>query len=313
MSWFKAMTFSEVASDDPCFEDWIRYPHFVFEQKMDGFRVLTEWTPRVGAKFYRANGEIFTYAAATQHLPGISAALDAAVKGSTHAVLDGELMIRTGEYLLFDILLSEGAPAYSAGFETPYGERRKVLERIFPSERILKTPLGIIHSAYSSAGKRRLFEQVREVGEGIVIKDLRGLYECGKRVNHVKKLKFVKTADVVVTEVRGSGGVATSFTYGVMSPWGYCLGPLGEGKGDVLISSEGDLIALQELGRCAIANKASVKVGDVIEISYLYREPRSGGIIQARMLKVRDDKAPKDCTIDQFPKYSREMRSISEN
>lgn len=310
VSWIRAMTFSEVAIDDPRIEEWIHYPYFVFEQKMDGFRVLTEWTPQT-SMFYRANGEIFRYAAATQHLPSVSAALNAVVENSTHVVLDGELMVRTGEYLLFDILLSEGTSAYSAGLTTPYGERRNVLERLFPSDRVLGTPLAVIPSAYSPSVKRRLLEQVRDAGEGIVIKDLRGLYEPGQRVRHVKKLKFVKTADVVVTEVRGSGGVATSFAYGVISPWGYSSGPSGEGKGDVLIDSDDGLVMFQELGRCAVADRSPVKVGNVIEIAYLYREPRSGGIVQARMLRIREDKAPRDCTIDQFPKYSREMRHIS--
>jgi hypothetical protein len=40
-------------------------------------------------------------------------------------------------------------------------------------------------------------------------------------------------------------------------------------------------------------------------VAYLYREPETGGLVQPRMMRVREDKSPAACTLAQFPAYSR--------
>ncbi len=117
-------------------------------------------------------------------------------------------------------------------------------------------------------------------------KQLDSLYEPGKRVKHSVKIKFTKTADVVVTRsTRGrneAGRETGAFAFAVQNA-----------KGE-----------MRQMGSCSAIGKPEVKVGDVIELAYLYRAG-DGLLVQPRMIKVRADKVPADCTIDQFPTYSK--------
>ena len=62
-----------------------------------------------------------------------------------------------------------------------------------------------------------------------------------------------------------------------------------------------------------IGKDLSIEIGDVVEVSYLYREP-GGSIVQPRIMRKRwdsrsqsGDKRPEECTDDQFKPYSREV------
>jgi hypothetical protein len=68
---------------------------------------------------------------------------------------------------------------------------------------------------------------------------------------------------------------------------------------------------LTPVGSCSLIGKPAVEVGDVIAVAYLYRDAK-GGLIQPRLVSVRrpEEKRPEDCTMEQFPLYSRKALAI---
>jgi ATP-dependent DNA ligase len=261
------------------------------EQKMDGTRSMVSITS-VDATWV-AGGT--THAAAKMHHPVLSALLFDHLrfdKDGDEIVLDGELMIRTGEFYVFDVprLILDGNVIVND--TTPHFKRREVLERLFdlwnahhPQERIKLLP-----QARTEAEKRALLKAVdEEGGEGIVLKDLLAPYVIG-RTRNVMKVKFVKTADVVVTgstRSRNDAGRETgAFKFSVME--------------------NGQMIPM---GSCSAIGKPDAQPGDVIEVAYLYRD-ETGGLVQPRMTRIREDKTPEECGMDQFPTYSRKAVSL---
>jgi len=89
------------------------------------------------------------------------------------------------KYEVFDVL-GIGNPLNKINL--PLKERFKGLEfehtRLLPNEKISE-----------------VLEQAKiNNGEGIIVKDLNGLYECSKRSHNWKKLKFFKEVDIIVTK-----------------------------------------------------------------------------------------------------------------
>lgn len=301
---FQAMKFCEV--DAGLVEHLIDNPRVVFEQKFDGTRVFAEVFGRTGASgpfawFFQSSGKPLAHSAAVQHLEPIREELMRQFEDVDMALLDGELMIRTGEYRLFDcprIIYPENPDGSSSSLDhgpgAAFATRREALVR--HSWPVGSKPMvGYVAQAKSSASKRRLFEAVRSVGgEGIISKDVLAPYEEGKRVKHTVKIKFVKTADVIVLEVDRPDAKHGHFVFGV------AVSLIGKGVEVV----NGQLV--QILGKCSAIGKPEARRGDVIEVAYLYREPESGGLVQPRMMRIREDKDPAECTIDQFPAYSRD-------
>ena len=281
-----AMTFKEIDLDqtEAVFTD----PDIAIEQKVDGTRALCVIETRgdvTSIRFLARSGAVLKHSAATQHLDRIKwALLDGLPLADGEIVLDGEVMIDTGEYVLFDLPYFKGDGSEYVVPEMPYRERRAALATLAAN---LDRPIRLGESARTTEAKVALFEAVRDSGgEGVMAKSLRAPYEPGKRVKHSVKIKFVKTADVVVTDSsrgRNDAGRETgAFAFGAYDESG----------------------AFVALGSCSAIGKAEVQIGDVIEVAYLYR-PESGGLVQPRMLKVRDDREPESCTLEQFPTYSK--------
>ena len=140
-----------------------------------------------------------------------------------------------------------------------------------------------------------------------MVKDLQAPYEEGKRVKHSVKVKFVKTADVIVTKVtrdrNEAGREVGSFYFGAYRE---CHDTTYHNPGatESCPTCMGTGWEFKDLGSCSAIGKPETKVGDVIEVAYLYR-PDNGALVQPRMMRVRDDKDPIDCTFDQFPTYSK--------
>jgi ATP-dependent DNA ligase len=292
------MRFHEV--DEANIDDLITDPDVVFEQKMDGTRVLVVVT-RDGVEFRQSGGQPLAHAAAVLHVASVTAAFkpvhEDMVRTGGEAVFDGELLIRTGILYLFDLpFLSYGrTPVVTT--EKPFIRRRSHLENF--EEFFDGSCVQIVRQARGVMAKRNLFEAVRASNaEGIIAKSKHAPYEPGKRVKHTVKVKLVKTADVIVTAVDRPDPKHGSFTFGVVASIentqaGTDFLPIGDVWVDVL-------------GKCSAIGKPEAKVGDVIEVAYLYREPSSGGLVQPRMMRIREDKAPAECTIEQFPDYTRE-------
>lgn len=294
-----AMRFHE--ADEQDVQDWIDDPDIVFEQKMDGTRVLAIIT-KDGVDFRQSAGRPLTHAAAKVHLPALTVALgNLMLDTEGEMVLDGELLTRSGRLYLFDMphLDFGGEPLVKV--RHPFRYRRSMLAASLSGD-VAGSCVTVVPQARSAVAKRGLFEAVREQnGEGVIAKHLGEPYEPGKRVRHTAKIKLVKTADVIVTAVERPDARHGSFTFGVVAAVpidapGY-VGLGEQGPGQVLV---------QVLGKCSAVGKAEARVGDVIEVAYLYREQGTGGLVQPRMVRKRMDKGPAECTVEQFPQYSRE-------
>ena len=96
------------------------------------------------------------------------------------------------KYEVFDVL---GIGQATNKIHLPLKDRIIELEKLFENKTFEHTRL-------------LPYEKISEVlqkakdnkGEGIIVKDLNGKYECGKRHDNWKKLKFFKEVDIIVTK-----------------------------------------------------------------------------------------------------------------
>jgi hypothetical protein len=127
-------------------------------------------------------------------------------------------------------------------------------------------------------------------GEGIIVRDQEAPYESGRRTSALRKAKFIKTMDVVVT-ARGRDG-KDNLSIGVYD-------------GDRLVDL-GTVTAMAGDG-------PTLQVGQVCEVRYLYAHlsPDGPRLIQVTMPRLRTDKLPAECTLDQARWLSRTVVSWS--
>jgi ATP-dependent DNA ligase len=283
------MNYSEVTLSDV--ESAIADSNVAMEQKVDGTRSLvvvrSNGGDEVRVQFLGRGGTALTHAAAKVHFPTIAEVLIPNFTLEGEAVLDGEILFDQGRYVIFDLPYLRIKDTEMVRPTDAYRTRRQFLGPLtgFMNPEVVSAN----RTEWTEEGKRALFESARLNGsEGVMLKDLDSPYEPGKRAKHSRKVKFVKTADVVVTgSTRGrneAGRETGAFSFAAY-----------DGTG-----------SLKSLGSCSAIGKPQVEVGDVIEVAYLYRA-LTGGLVQPRMLKVRTDKRPEDCTLDQFPLYSKEV------
>jgi ATP-dependent DNA ligase/DNA-binding MarR family transcriptional regulator len=187
---------------------------------------------------------------------------------------DGELL---DELWLFDLPVANDV----VGPSMPYEFRLSVLERFFASWRP-DPVVRLLPTARTQWAKRSLVDQVLSSGhEGVIFRELGAPYVSGKRSRRMLKAKAVKTVDCVVT------GVAVE----------------GRNNCHVALFEQGHLI---EVGSCAMLGKPVVVPGDVVEVKYLYADTNRR-LVQSAFLRVRDDKAPTECTIDQLAYTNRSV------
>lgn len=248
-------------------EALIADPRWVMEQKMDGVRVMAHITPGKPVEFIGRNGKPVKFAAAAKWFPKLVKHLPVP---DYPVIVDGELMIEDGEYRVFD-LVQPGRE------DTPYALRRIDLHTLVSENQMVR----FVEIAFSEKEKRDLLARVQNGGgEGVMLKDVTATYQS-RRVQTGLKFKFVKSADVVVTKWEKPDVNHGTASFGV-----YVDG------------------VLTEVGACSLIGKEAVEVGDVIEVNYLYVGD-GGRIYQPRMMRRRTDKAATDCTLSQFPAYSR--------
>lgn len=301
----KAMTFGSSKVDD--IESLIEDENLVLEQKYDGTRALCVVRRDVNGldiQFLARNGHPLKHTAATQHIEGIKRSLHDHFPKFGETVLDGEIMIDSGAFILFDLPYMEVEGQVIVKPEMPYRERRQYLGAMGA---MFYEPVSVGHMALNPEEKRTLFQAVMDSnGEGVMAKSLVSPYNEGKRVKHSLKVKFVKTADVVVLSVRRErneeGREIGSIAFGV---YGECRDCTGQPMvGGPCSACEGKGVVLKPLGKCSPIGKPHCEPGDVIEVRYLYRQA-GGALVQPTMLMVREDREPESCGFDQFKDYSK--------
>lgn len=182
-------------------------------------------------------------------------------------IVDGELI--DGVLWVFDVLHIDGNLQ-----RLPLSERRVVLNAIPETEVLRRIP-----QAVTTAEKKALFAEAQARSyEGVILKKASSIYECGRRTPEWLKAKFVVTADVIVLTVEDDGKESASFG---------------------VVGDDGKTIV--EIGRCSLIGKPQVIPGDVIEVRYLYaNNPAAPRLFQPTLMRVRDDKKPPECLIDQI-------------
>lgn len=243
---------------------FVRDPFWALDQKGDGERRLV-----VAGK-----GELLSLnrdgiPASTRLSPAIAAELNRFRGLTVPIVFDGELIGDT--FWLFDLPI---APGLTVNDE--YRVRRTALNSIVAT---LDSPVvRILPVAWDEDAKQRLVDAVVEAGgEGFVAKHIQSIYEPGLRGRRWVKVKLTKDVDCVVTAISPTGK---------------------ENMVVVMYDADGKEVEVGEVTRLA-GDGAKVKVGDVIAVKLLYATV-DNRLFQPTLPRIRTDKRPEECTIDQL-------------
>jgi ATP-dependent DNA ligase len=321
-----------------------REPGLLYEPKWDGFRCVV----------FRDGGEIELGSRndrpLTRYFPEVQAALLAVLP--TRCVVDGEVVVVTGDGLDFEALqqrihpaasrigrLAAETPASFVAFdilalgdrdltERPFQERRRALEAAIPGNDrgVHVTP--VTDDADLADDWFRRFEGAGF--DGVMAKPADGPYRQDQRT--MRKVKHQRTADCVVAGFRwhkdGEGigslllglyddagalhnvGVATSFTAARRRELVDEVAPLREGALEghpwrawaEAEAHDGSTLMPGAPSRWNATKDLTwepLRPERAVEVRY---ENLQGGRFRhaSRLLRWRDDKAPRDCTYDQL-------------
>lgn len=243
------------------------------EQKLDGHRLLVDVHGGVLVAHNR-NGSPYS-----KRLPPL---LDSLPPLSGRWVFDGELL--SEEFWVFDVLVA----ADTVVWMRPFVQRRELLARLAP---LLKKSVRLLPSTRDTEEKLRLaMEALRSRAEGLMLKRADGLYQLGARSPKMLKAKFTYTADVIVTE----------------------LGRDGKDNAVLSMVREDDAeVSLVEVGAASTLGKPfTLRVGDVVEVRFLYATA-DDRLYQPRLVRLREDKHPRECTRDQLQYASKGVLNLT--
>jgi DNA ligase-1 len=284
------------------------------EWKLDGIRI----------QIHRRGGEIRIYTRnlneITEALPGIAAAVRALPV--TDAVLDGEAlwMAEHGPAafqdtvsqidrdappegivtFLFDLLHLDGDDL----LDTPLEARSARLEAIAPRLRIPS-----VITSDPVAAERVLDEALGAGHEGVVVKDAASLYSAGRRGKAWRKVKPVRTYDLVVLGAEwGHGrrrGMLSNLHLGARDPSseGFVMvGKCFKGLTDALLRWQTDELLARETDRRGIAVLVHPELVVEIALDGVQSSTRYPGGLALRFARVKryrpDKSAPEADTID---------------
>ena len=259
-------------------EAFIKDDRWVMEQKLDGNRILLmspgmDMPPNAITR----NGSIYSKrlpkSVTEFRFPEGNWALDGELVGDTFWVFDMPLMPQITED-------SDGRPILPVSY--PLQDRRVMLETFM---RTVPNNFKLVPQAKTIDEKVRLASKaLQECFEGLLLKRVDSPYRSGGRTEEWLKVKFVSTADCIVTGVRTDGKDSVD---------------LGLYDGSTIVP----------VGRASLIGKeknGTIAVGDVIEVRYLYTGA-GGRLYQPTILRKRDDKAMHECTCDQLKMVNKEV------
>jgi DNA ligase D-like protein (predicted ligase) len=295
---------------------------WIFEPKIDGTRCLAEVSER-GVRLYNRRLLDIAY-----RYPEISAAL---ARGASGCMLDGEIAVFVDNKPNFAKLasrdhqsenmrieyLSRTLPASYVVFDILYAKERSVMDLpLLQRKRILREELQesdavTIVDSFLEKGED-YFQAALKMGiEGVVAKRQDSIYQPGTRSPDWIKIKKSLKLDLVIGGyIPGKGGRATYFG-------GILLGAYRSGLlhyvarvGSGFTDRELEEIAagFSPLDHSPFADAPPTpqvqwaKPNQVVQVSAL--EVTSDGHLRAPVfLRIRDDKEPQECTLDQVTAF----------
>jgi len=313
-------------ADDKRLVDWWESEEVIAEEKFDGSRYLMYLTPQGSRFFSRRKSDITGKPVEkTENLPHLNH-----YSADKLVILDGEIIAGEGQtsnevtsimgslperavglqeqrgyvnYIVFDILYTNDKNIMSK----PWYERRHFLQSFakeIPSKHMRP-------SDFRLADKQDYYEEIVEQGgEGVVLKNINGLYIPDKRpVGNWIKVKKYSTYDVIITGFEPPEKVYTGKYLDNWSFWEgdtpvtryYYNGWIGAVKFGAFVDGE-----FKEIGRTSgmadsiremLSKNPEAHVGRVIEVGAMGVIPKTHALRHPRFLRIRSDKSPKDCII----------------
>lgn len=258
---------------DSALEDVLRDNGFVMQEKFDGERRIIEKTCKDGVISVKGINR-----------KGLSVPLPLKLVEAVKSLpiesflMDGEII---GEnFIAFDLLAFAGVSIK----DKPFIKRYEHLLNIF--EKNKDKNIAYAKVAKTETEKRKIFEKVKsENGEGVVFKVRNSLYAPGRPSSggDHRKFKFTESATVFVTKI-------------------------SESKRSVYTAAKNESGEDIPLGKVSIPQNHDVpKVGDLVEVSYLYAYP-GGALFQPVYKGVRNDIDVSACVTSKL-KYKQQPQS----
>jgi bifunctional non-homologous end joining protein LigD len=273
---------------------------YIFEPKLDGYRALCQKRGGTLRLISRNNRDI------TLEFPGLSFGDHI----NADCTLDGEIVIydETGNpsfalmqqrkhrrppptYVAFDILELEGRDLR----RLPLSERKQLLTEVVEEG-------GNLQLMPSTENGAELWNVVTTRGlEGVMAKKKDSVYVTG-RSRAWLKIKLEKTVDSVIvgyaTKTREIASLALGLYDGATLTY---IGQVGTGFSESLLEKLSKDLVRASNDVALPSNVRPVVPDKVCEVKYL-EYTRDGRLRAPVFLRIRDDKAPRECTIDQVIK-----------
>jgi DNA ligase 1 len=249
-------------------------------------RALVEWKlDGIRTQIHRRGDEVRVY---TRNLNDVTDALAATVDAVRslpveQAVLDGEAY--RGETFLFDLLHVDGDDL----LDTPLEERNARLAAIAPGLKIPGT-----FTADAEEAQQVLDEALTAGHEGVVVKDAASLYAAGRRGKAWRKVKPIRTYDLVVLGAEwGHGrrqGTLSNLHLGARDPSTgelVMVGKTFKGMTDELLHWQTKELLAREVDRRGIAVFVRPELVVEIALDGVQESTRYPGGIALRFARVK--------------------------
>lgn len=276
--------------------------------KMDGHRVLVDYRDGVEPKILNRKGSPYSAAPFKVQLPD-------AFKG---CVLDGEFFQKHQRYFVFDLLGWDGELKLH---KTREERLVKLFVEIAPdSSRYMldhTDPVIPVHTAYGYNVKegRGVVLLVRYVRGDIGVDDndswlrrINEMIEMGKQCVHVDGLIFRRTDDPYFP---GETSAVKKFKF--VSDIDCHVTAVGIDDKSNCELSVYDPISDQHfaVGKASTNGKGRIAVGNVVRVRFL--KFTGSRLREPRIVEVRDDKSPLECTVDQLIPFTHQLAETSHN
>jgi len=232
---------------------------FCFQQKVDGDRMIVE-VDNGAVTVYNRDGKEYTRQVKVLRPVIKEFSNPEFFKGVW--LFDGEYINR--KYYVFDLIKVINTNGVNIIQDATYHMRLDCLNTIFnhwAPNHIMQLP-----SHLTSKDKEDFLDKVdASNSEGVIARRMTAPYQSGARTTNLLKFKFVETADLRVTGINEQASISL------------------ECADDIPI------------GNCTMSatNLRRVKIGDIVEIRYLY-VGKSNRLYQPAFMRIRNDKSEPD-------------------